>query len=160
MRTAPEPKDKLDAMPQTAVDGVVVNGPEGYLLDWQSVDWRRVEGEVRRLRQRIFTAMRAGDLKRVRDLQRLMLRSRANTLVSVRRVTEINAGRMTPGVDGRVALLPQAKAELAAWAQDRSSSWTPREVKRVYIVRREALCCIPNAVGRNSEGGFWVQWLT
>jgi len=135
MRTTPEPKDKLDATPQTAqaVDGVVVNGPEGDPLDWQSIDWRRVEGEVRRLRQRIFTATQAGDLKRVRNLQRLMLRSRANTLVSVRRVAEINAGRKTPGVDGRVALLPQDKAELAAWAQDRSSSWTPREVKRVYI---------------------------
>jgi hypothetical protein len=31
---------------------------------------------------------------------------------------------------------------------------------RVFIVRREALCCIPNAVGRNLEECFWVQWLT
>ena len=40
-----------------------VNGPEGERLDWLSVDWRRVEREVRRLRQRIFTASRDGDLK-------------------------------------------------------------------------------------------------
>jgi RNA-directed DNA polymerase len=135
MRTTPEPKDKLDAMIETgqAVVDVMVNGPEGDLLDWQSIDWPSVEGEVRRLRQRIFTATQAGDLKRVRNLQKLMLRSRANTLLSVRRVTEINAGRKTPGVDGRIALLPQAKAELAAWAQGRSSSWTPRAVKRVFI---------------------------
>ncbi len=62
-----------------------------------------------------------------------MLRSRANTLASVRRVTEINAGRKTPGGDGRIALLPQSKAELADWAQNRSSSWEPRAVKRVFI---------------------------
>ena len=31
-----------------------------------------------------------------------MLRSRANTLLSVRRVTEINAGRKTAGIDGQV----------------------------------------------------------
>lgn len=37
---------------------------------------------------------------RVRNLQRLMLRSRANTLLSVRRVTERDAGRMTAGGDG------------------------------------------------------------
>ena len=42
-----------------------------------------------------------------------MLRSRANTLLSVRRVTERNAGRMTAGVDGEVVLTPQAKARLA-----------------------------------------------
>ena len=34
-----------------------------------------------------------------------MLRSRASALVSVQRVTEINAGRETAGVDGKTALL-------------------------------------------------------
>jgi retron-type reverse transcriptase len=28
--------------------------------------------------------------------------------------------------------------------------------RRVYIVRREALCCIPNTVGRNLEDRFWA----
>ena len=111
----------------------VVNGPEGEDLDWLSIGWRSVEDDVRRLRQRIFTASRAGDLKRVRSLQKLMLRSRANTLLSVRRVTEVNAGRETAGVDGRTALLASQKAELADWVQHRSRSWTPRPVKRVFI---------------------------
>src|SRR5450756_3217955 len=75
----------------------VANGPEGNDLDWHNIDWRQVEDDARRLRQRIFTATQAGDLKRVRSLQKLMLRSRANTLLSVRRVTEINAGRKTAG---------------------------------------------------------------
>ena len=44
----PEPMGKLDT--------VEVNGPEGEVLDWDAVDWRRVEDDVRRLRQRIFTA--------------------------------------------------------------------------------------------------------
>ncbi|MFD4948292.1 reverse transcriptase N-terminal domain-containing protein [Streptomyces sp. NPDC058409] len=112
---------------------VMVNGPEDDNPDWHEIDWRAVEDEVRRLRQRIFTASQAGDLKRVRSLQKLMLRSRANTLLSVRRVTEVNAGRKTPGLDGRTALLPQSKATLANWAQYRSSAWTPLPVKRVHI---------------------------
>jgi RNA-directed DNA polymerase len=49
-----EPKDKLDA---SAAAGA--NGPEGEALAWLSIDWQRVEGDVRRLRQRIFTASRA-----------------------------------------------------------------------------------------------------
>lgn len=60
-----------------ADERVVVNGPEGELLDWDAVDWRQVEADVGRLRQRIFTASKAGDLKKVRNLQKLMLRSRA-----------------------------------------------------------------------------------
>src|SRR5213080_3533226 len=80
----------------------VVNGPDGGDLDWGSVDWGQVEDDVGRLRQRIFTASQAGDLAKVRGLQKLMLRSRANALLSVRRVTELNAGRKTAGVDGVV----------------------------------------------------------
>src|SRR6266542_4003338 len=137
MRT-PEPKGKLDATtthPAARCVGHVdvVNGPEGEPLDWHAIDWRAAEGTVRRLRQRIFTASQAGDLKRVRNLQKLMLRSRANTLLSVRRVTERNAGRKTAGIDGKVVLLPQGKAELADWMQHRAAAWKPKPVKRVYV---------------------------
>ena len=89
-----------------------VNGPEGEVLDWDAIDWR-LRGHVRRLRQRIFKATQDGDLKRVRNLQKLMLRSRSNTLVSVRRVTQRNAGRTTAGIDGQVALTTRERAEMA-----------------------------------------------
>lgn len=60
-----------------------------------------------------MTATKAGELARVRQLQKLMLRSHANTLLSVRRVTERNPDRLTAGVDGEVVLTPEAKARLA-----------------------------------------------
>src|SRR6266700_5784142 len=113
--------------------GAVVNGPEGEALDWDAVDWRAVEDDVRRLRQRIFTASGAGDLRKVRSLQKLMLRSRAGALVSVRRVTEVNAGRKTAGVDGRIVLAGWEKAEMASWLQQGAAAWRPRPVKRVCI---------------------------
>jgi RNA-directed DNA polymerase len=113
-----------------------VNGPEGDVLDWDSVDWARAEDDVRRLRQRIFTASKSGDLGKVRSLQKLMLRSRANALVSVRRVTEINAGRKTAGVDGRVVLAGWEKADMAAWLQRGTAAWRPLPVKRVFIPKK------------------------
>ena len=116
MTKTPEPEDKLDA-----ATTVAVNGPEDAPFDWRQIDWRRMEDEVRRLRQRIFTASKAGDLARVRNLQKLMLRSRANTLLSVRRVTERNAGRLTAGVDGEVVLTPEAKARLVEGSSTRPS---------------------------------------
>ncbi|HET6242293.1 MAG TPA: group II intron reverse transcriptase/maturase [Arthrobacter sp.] len=128
MTEAPEPEDKLDAATK-----VVVNGPEDATFDWRQVDWRTVEADVRRLRQRIFTASKAGDLKKVRSLQKLMLRSRANTLVSVRRVTERNAGRLTAGVDGEVVLTPEAKAKLAGRVQQNAEPFKALPVRRVYI---------------------------
>src|SRR5438045_2721932 len=98
-----ELRGKLDTVmtssPATAVAGaIVVNGPSDGLPEWTAIDWRDAQENVRRLRQRIFTASQVGDLAKVRNLQKLMLRSRANTLVSVRRVTELNAGRKTAGI--------------------------------------------------------------
>jgi len=111
----------------------LVNGPEGDDLDWGSINWPQVEGEVRRLRQRIFTASQAGDLKKVRNLQKLMLRSRANALMSVRRVTELNAGRKTAGVDGKVVVSASGKAALADRVRRRTDTVTAQPVKRVYV---------------------------
>jgi RNA-directed DNA polymerase len=116
-----------------APDSEAVNGPEDAVLDWNGVECRAVEDDVRRLRQRIFTATQAEDWKTVRNLQKLMLRSRANALISVRRVTEVNAGRMTAGVDGRLVVDDQDKADMATWLQHGAQAWQPRPVKRVFI---------------------------
>ena len=131
MTMTPEPKDKLDA-----TTTVGANGPEDDILAWDAVDWRACEKRVRCLRQRIFTASQAGDLKRVRNLQKLMLRSRANTLLSVRRVTERNAGRKTAGVDGEVVLTPKAKMALVERVQHASEPFRACPVKRVYIPKQ------------------------
>jgi RNA-directed DNA polymerase len=114
-------------------------------LDWTLVRWRQVEDDVRRLRHRIFTASKAGGPDKVRNLQKLMLRSRANALVSVRRVTEVNAGRKTAGVDGRIVLAGWEKAEMAAWLQQGAAAWRPRPVKRVFI---------PKSGGKRRGSGF------
>jgi RNA-directed DNA polymerase len=63
-----------------------VNGPEGRPRDRDApaecskIDWREQEGQVRRLRGRIFKAVQEGDLAKVRSLQKLALRSWSNTL--------------------------------------------------------------------------------
>jgi N-terminal domain of reverse transcriptase len=66
---------------EVVTDEATVNGPEDEPLDWDAVQWREAEEDIRRLRQRIFAASRAGDLRKVRNLQKLMLRSRSNALV-------------------------------------------------------------------------------
>src|SRR5258705_5420374 len=62
-----------------------------------------------------------------------MLRSRSNTLVSVRQVTQRNAGRRTAGIDGEVALTPEARAGAAVRVHESRSSWNPCAVRRVHI---------------------------
>lgn len=111
----------------------MVNGPSDEVPRWDAIDWRVHEDNVRRLRQRIFAATRDGDLATVRNLQKLMLCSWSNTLISVRQATQRNAGRKTAGIDGELALSPPARAELAVRVHRETRSWRPRAVKRVYI---------------------------
>jgi RNA-directed DNA polymerase len=129
----PEPKDKLDAMGGFTSSTAKVNGPEDDLDGWGAVDWRAHEDNVRRLRQRIFKATQDGDLRRVRRLQKLMLRSRSNTLISVRQVTQRNAGRRTAGVDGEVVVTPRERMDLAKRLQRQVPSGEALPVRRVYI---------------------------
>ena len=109
------------------------NGPEDAVPGWEALNWPAHEENVRRLRQRIFKAVQDGDLARARNLQKLMLRSWSNTLVSVRRATQRNAGRKTAGIDGEVALTAPARMDVAVRVHRTIRSWRPRAVRRVYV---------------------------
>lgn len=114
-----------------------VNGPEDVGLAWDAIDWRTHEDNVARLRRRIFTATREQNWTTVRSLQKMMLRSWSNTLVSVRQVTQRNAGRRTAGIDGEVALTSPLRAEMAVRVHRSRSWWDPLPVRRVHIPKAD-----------------------
>ncbi len=100
--------------------------------DWDAINWRKAHRAVRNLRQRIFRASQAGEGAKVRSLQKLMLRSYANTLVSVRRVTQENAGRRTAGVDKLVVKTPGERGKLVDHLMT-DQPWRAKPARRVYI---------------------------
>ena len=107
------------------------NGPTD-MTDWQTVDWRQVNRCVDNLRKRIFRAVQEGDYRKARNLQKLMLRSYANTLSSVRRVTQDNAGKRTAGVDKVLVKTPEARGKLVDTLMS-TQPWRAKPVKRVHI---------------------------
>ena len=88
------------------------NGP-AERSEWDSIKWSKTERLVKNLRQRIFRATSEGDLRKVRSLQKLMLRSYSNALQSTRKVTQLNTGKNTPGVDRVVVKTASAKLRTA-----------------------------------------------
>src|SRR5712672_4705918 len=112
---------------------MTVNGTDDVTLEWDAISWRLHEDNVRQLRRRIFKAAKEQDLVKVRSLQKMMLRSRSNTLLSVRQVTQRNAGRKTAGIDGEVALTSESRADVAVRVHQSIQTWKPRAVRRVYI---------------------------
>ena len=118
------------------------NVTSGTLEDWHAIDWKRVYRTVKHLRQRIFRASRAGDLQRVRSLQRLRLRCRANVCESVRRVTQGNKGKDTPSVDGILVTTPEERGRLC-------HQLSQLDLHKVHPVRRVS---IPKRKGQRPLG--------
>lgn len=102
------------------------------LNDWHAINWRKAYRMLKNLRGRIFRAAKEGDHKKVRSLQRLMMRSYANIAISVRKVTQSNKGRSTPGIDNLTVTTAEGRAQMA---EDliRLKPWKARPARRIYI---------------------------
>ena len=81
-------------------------------VEWNKVDWRKLEIRVYKLQKRIFRASSRGDLAAVRRLQKTLMRSTSGKMLSVRRVTQDNQGKKTAGVDGVKSLTPVQRLAL------------------------------------------------
>ena len=102
------------------------------LTRWNDIDWFNTIDAVKGLRQQIFRASKSGDKRKLKSLQRLMLKSKANAAVSVRQATQINKGRGTPGTDDRIALTGDMRTELMHEILS-IDDWTAQPARRVYI---------------------------
>jgi RNA-directed DNA polymerase len=91
---------------------LTTNGLKRRLENWNQVNWKKVNKLVRNLRQRIFRARKLGDFRKLRSLQKLMLRSYANLLLSVRRITQTNQGKATAGIDREIVNTPEQRVIL------------------------------------------------
>ena len=94
------------------VSAMTTNGLKKQLENWNHVNWKKVNKTVKNLRQRIFRARKLGNFCKLRSLQKLMQRSYANLLLSVRRITQTNQGKATAGIDKEVINTPQARVIL------------------------------------------------
>lgn len=61
---------------------------------WKTINWRQVERYVFKLQKRIYAASRDGNVKKVRKLQKTLMRSWSNKVLAVRRVTQDNQGKV------------------------------------------------------------------
>lgn len=84
------------------------------MYEWKQLPWKRIQRQVFKLQNRIYRASCCGNVKVVRKLQRLLLKSWSARCLAVRRVTQENAGRKTAGIDGKASLSPQARLHLVA----------------------------------------------
>jgi RNA-directed DNA polymerase len=99
-------------------------------LTWDNINWGESRNKVRRFQRRIFKASQLGDKKKVWHLQQSLIRSPHAKLIATQRVTTLNKGKNTPGVDGFIPTTSRMKLNLA---KNLHLNGKASLVKRVWI---------------------------
>ncbi|NQY87528.1 MAG: group II intron reverse transcriptase/maturase [Colwellia sp.] len=97
---------------------------------WHTINWYSVELQVRGLQVRIAKATKQQQWRRVKTLQRLLVRSFAAKCLAVKRVTE-NRGKRTAGVDRELWGTPDSKWQ--AIFRLKRQGYKPKPLRRIYI---------------------------
>jgi RNA-directed DNA polymerase len=116
---------------QTTADSA--GAPINETVEWNSIDWKAVHKQVRRLQMRIAKAVLAKRWNKVKALQYLLTRSLVAKLLAVKRVTS-NKGKKTPGVDG--VLWQGARAKWQAVQSLRRRGYKVQPLRRIYIPKK------------------------
>ena len=66
---------------------------------WKDVNWKKIELRLNILQNKIYAARKNLNIWQVRKLQRLILNSYDFKKLAVRKVTQLNRGKKTAGVD-------------------------------------------------------------
>jgi RNA-directed DNA polymerase len=103
---------------------------------WEKKPWKKFEKVVFRLQQRIYKASREGNGRKVKKLQRLLLKCRSAKFLAVRQVTQLNNGKETPGIDGKANLNDAERLQLVKELYGKSQNWNHSEVRRIFIPKK------------------------
>ena len=97
---------------------------------WKTIQWNKVDKAVARTQDRIAKASSLGKWRKVRDLQRLLIKSLPARLKAVKRVAQDNQGKNTAGIDGLTWTTPKQKYQGAISLTEKKEA---KPMKRVYI---------------------------
>jgi RNA-directed DNA polymerase len=104
------------------------------LRSWSQISWTRIEKQVKIYRNNIFLASKSGDTARMRFLQGQVLKSKSVLLWAIRRITLVNQGKRTPGIDRQLYLNHEKRWLLFEHISHRGINYfVPSPVKRIFI---------------------------
>ncbi len=97
---------------------------------------RNSEKNLFRLQNRIFKAIRNGDMVKARNLQKLVLKSTSAKLLAIRQITQLNKGKKTAGVDGIKSLNFIQRFHVLFFQINNVKDWEPKELRRIPIPKK------------------------
>jgi RNA-directed DNA polymerase len=103
---------------------------------WIEKPWKKFEIVVFRLQKRIYKASQEGNFRKVKKLQRLLLKCRSAKFLAIRQVTQLNTGKRTSGIDGKANLNDAERTQLVEELHRNGQNWNHKEVRRILIPKK------------------------
>ena len=104
---------------------------------WMNLPWKQFLKDLFRLQKRTYKAVREGDTAKAQSLQKLIMRSRAARFLAIRQVTQLNNGKKTAGIDGRLALNFKERFELEQKLKTEASNWKHQRLRSISIPKKD-----------------------
>ena len=104
---------------------------------WKTIPWKQFQKDLFRLQKRVYKAIQVGDTRKAMSLQRLILKSTAARTMAVRQVTQLNAGKKTPGIDGKASLKHEERFELIGKLSSEGSDWKHQKLREIPIPKKD-----------------------
>ena len=104
---------------------------------WVKLPWKKFRRFTFRLQNRLYKAIKAGDLKRANRLQKLILKSRSARFLAIRQVTQLNNGKKTAGVDGLAKLNYKERFELEELLKLKAHDWKHLGLRKIPIPKKD-----------------------
>ncbi len=104
---------------------------------WKKTNWKKLRRSLFRLQVRVWKAIRAGDKRKAKSLQKLILKSYAARMLAVRQVTQLNAGKRTPGIDGKASLTFFERLNLSLWLKNHYNNWQHQKLREIPIPKKD-----------------------
>jgi RNA-directed DNA polymerase len=104
---------------------------------WKNQKWKKHRRDLFRLQRRIYKAVQVGDKRKAKSLMKLVLKSTAARLLAVRQVTQLNAGKSTPGVDGKASLSFEERFALSEQLKQPINTWKHQPLREIPIPKKD-----------------------
>ncbi len=104
---------------------------------WKKTNWKKLRRSLFRLQVRVWKAIRAGDKRKAKSLQKLILKSYAARMLAVRQVSQLNAGKRTPGIDGKASLTFFERLNLSLWLSHHYNNWRCQKLREIPIPKKD-----------------------
>lgn len=104
---------------------------------WTKLPWKQFRRNLIRLQKRIYRATKDGDLRKVRSLQKLVMKSTSAIMLAIRQVTQLNTGKKTAGIDRKKCLKFHERFLLLWELEDKALNWKHQGLRSIPIPKKK-----------------------